>query len=230
MSKPAGGQSGRVRTGVHPDERALMRDKGTSATDKLVTTIRLGKLQKEFTSIGALLDTRHMFDLEDPDKYRPKKAKRSETTKRENILGTDNALVADTAVAKFEETQLQQQLAEVEKSFSTEKLIWKAKSQAPEYFLKREFERQDLVNFCASMKSEQRKGFKTQCKQRLYEICTKIRSTCNKKLNKMSDVFHPDANSQRAHCLYIMRVYKAITAGNLEDPIMENLMVITSIV
>ena len=38
---------------------------------------------------------------------------------------------------------------------------------------------------------------------------------------RMSDIFHPNANSHRAHCQYVMKLYKSVTTDNIEDPILE---------
>ena len=72
----------RMKTGLNPGEREKVIAKGTlSSTDKLVTSLRLRKIEKEHTSTGALLDNRRMHDLEDFDRLRPSKLKGKEKAK-----------------------------------------------------------------------------------------------------------------------------------------------------
>ena len=223
------GKKHKPRTGMREEERVLMRDKGFfSTTDKLVASLRLRKIEREHTSVGSLLDTRTMFELDDPEKFRPTKVKTDKSRKRENIFGlsSDKLEMAETAEKIFKEKELTLQKMGMETLYSTEELIWKSKANAPDYLLKRQFERIDLVKFFSTIKVEQRKKFKKQCRERLFEICEKLRSKCNVSYNNMSDVFHPDANAHRAHCMYIMKLYKYIKAENIEDLILEKLLVI----
>lgn len=218
--------SEKPRTGVREEERAHMRDKGSlSSTDKLVASLRLRKIERDHSSIGALLDTRAMFDLDDPEKLRPTKAKVEKSRKREIIIGLDKVETAEAAEQFFKDNEFTFQMKDKETSYATEELIWKTKSTAPNYLLKRHFERPDLVRFYSTLKVEQRKKFKAKCRERLFDICEKLRSKCRLSYNKMSDVFHPDANAHRAHCLYIMNLYKLISAEVIEDPILDKLLV-----
>ena len=219
-------KSERIRTGILPEERDKMRDKGAlNSTEKLVCSLRLRKIEKEHTSIGALLDNRTLFDLDDPEKFRPIKAKSDKVKgKRENIFGLDKVEVAEMAAKLHQESKLQMNSSKV--SYETEELIWKTKSKASDYFLKRQFEKPELCSFFSSLKPEHRQKFKVQCRERLYDISNKLRAKCQISLTVMSDVFHPEANIHRAHCQYIMKLYKSITAENIEDPVLQKYMVI----
>jgi len=63
-----------------------MRDKtATSETEKLVASLRLKKIELEHKSIGAMLDKRTMFDLDDPEIHRKTPKSRNIYIKRENI-------------------------------------------------------------------------------------------------------------------------------------------------
>ena len=101
----------RMKTGLNPGEREKVIAKGTlSSTDKLVTSLRLRKIEKEHTSTGALLDNRRMHDLEDFDRLRPSKLKGKEKAKKRELARQldAEAKAAAEEVAK-EREQLRQQ-------------------------------------------------------------------------------------------------------------------------
>jgi hypothetical protein len=36
-------------------------------------------------------------------------------------------------------------------------------------------------------------------------------------------VFHPQANAHRVHCIYLLKLYKGISAHTIEDPVLKRL-------
>jgi hypothetical protein len=41
----------------------------------------------------------------------------------------------------------------------------------------------------------------------------------------LNGIFHPDANAQRVHCIYLMKLEKGISAANIEDPVLKEMYI-----
>ena len=214
-------QLNREKTGNKTADRRKMRDKGTlSSTDRLVMNLRLRKIEQEHTSTGTLLDTRRMYDLDEAEKFRVLKARNSDKYKKRDVDLFDDPPRAVEADHKKDEIE---DSLEKCQQYATEELIWKSKSSAPDYTLKRQFERPDLVDFLKNLSAQKKGEFKKECRQQFYKLCDRLRSKCMSSRMKMSDIFHPNANSHRAHCQYVMKLYKNITTENIEDPVLQKL-------
>ena len=45
------------------------------------------------------------------------------------------------------------------------------------------------------------------------------------KLNMdLNGIFHPEANAHRVHCIYLMKLYKGIECGSVEEPILMQML------
>lgn len=214
----------RAHTGTNSLERSKMRDKGSinPSTEKLVTALRLKKIEREHKSVGSLLDTRKMYDLDDPDAHRPPKMKsekaRAVVAKREAV--TEKDIPVDALMQDMEERARQEKCAADNADFATEELLWKNKCNQDDYFLKRRFERPELHNFFVNLNAAQRAEFKIKCRETLRSICKRERKKCFDRLSRMSDLFHFEANEHRAHCQYMLKLHKAIRCEYIEDPVL----------
>ena len=61
------------------------------------------------------------------------------------------------------------------------------------------------------MQVDQKEEYLRSCKEELFKLSRKYRDEMNDMKTEMnkSGMFHPDANTHRAHCLYLTKLYKA---------------------
>jgi len=200
--------------------------------EELVTQGRLKQIEKETRSIGALLDKRHMYDIEEPGRF---KLRESSLARKEAAVRTSSRRNARTSTEIKDSTDAA--LAALRKKgitlatlvsqgFENEELIWKTKASDPQYIVKRKFNHPELQAFRESFNIEQKKIFKEKCLESLTNLAQKYRDEIWEVKDQMDSagIFHPDANTHRAHCMYLMKLYKGITSENIEDPILRNMM------
>ena len=75
------------------------------------------------------------------------------------------------------------------------------------------------------MTLDQKRQFQVSCHEALIDLATKYREEMQamKADMDLAGVFHPDANAHRAHCMYLLKIYKNITSDNIEDPILRKM-------
>jgi len=116
-----------------------------SSTDKLVSSLRLRKIEKEHKSIGALLDKRALYDIIDPGEkrkaIRSKERREQRQNERRDAQQINKLVDHPEDVAKIADKSL------IDTQFQTEKMLWELKSNASSYSLKRRFEKPELEDF-----------------------------------------------------------------------------------
>lgn len=200
--------------------------------EELVTQGRLRLIEKETRSIGALLDKRHMYDIDEPGRF---KLREASLAKKEAAVRTGSRRNARTSADIKSSTEAA--LAALRKKgitlatlvsqgFENEELIWKTKASDPQYTLKRKFNHPELQSFRESFNSDQKKIFKEKCLQALTNLAQRYRDEVWEIKDQMDNagVFHPDANTHRAHCIYLMKLYKGITSEAIEDPVLRGML------
>jgi hypothetical protein len=206
------------------DQPALL-DKAAS---KMVEQVRLQNIEKENKSSGALLDTRTLHKLEEPKVGLNNKAKaKLDTQKR--VESRRNARTEEE-LKKGSEQAINKMMAKgvdivKTSNFENEELIWATKSSDPNYSKKRRFDDPELHAFKNSLSLEDRRMYKSLCHQALVDLATKYREEIEEIRSDMdlAGIFHPDANTHRAHCMYLMKLYGGIRADTIEDPILRKI-------
>jgi hypothetical protein len=198
--------------------RSLMK-----ATEELVTKARLDQIAREHKSIGAILDDRVLYKIEEP-----KKRNRSETFKTALQLQREKELAEEELVKELQQEKMMVHAAKLLKKqndYSTEQQIWKEKSGPATYSQARRFQFPELQKFKEHMTHEQQVQFKRRTNAALMALADKFREECRELKTDMdlNGVFHPEANAHRVHCIYLMKLYKGIRSDTIEDPVLRQL-------
>jgi hypothetical protein len=194
---------------------------------RMVEEVRLKNIEREHRSVGAVLDTRTLVPLVAP-RLRQGALNRAEQEKRRSerrdAVETPTAVMEKSEAAIRSMTRRGEAIVSVD-NFENEELIWTTKTKDPNYSQDRKYYHKDLQHFKDHMSSEQRREFKLQTHERLVELATKYRAEMSRMKEEMdlAGVFHPDANAHRAHCMYLMKLYKGIRADTIEDPVLRKL-------
>jgi hypothetical protein len=199
---------------------------------ELVTMARLKKIESEHKSLGATLDKRLLYKIEDPKLPSSKEDRNThrrtgvtsnqldETVHKDHHLPghtgstkdkkPDRKLSGDSQLSDLQ--RLQQMVNnKVAADFENEELIWKTKSSAANYSLKRKFHNPVLQEFLENLSSEDREQYNRRCREAVFKLSAKLREEMNNSKSNMNEsgVFHPDANTHRTHCMYITKLFKA---------------------
>lgn len=193
------------------------------ATEELVTKARLDQIAREHKSIGAILDDRVLYKIEEP-----KKRNRSETFKTALQLQREKELAEEELVKELQQEKMMVHAAKLLKKqndYSTEQQIWKEKSGPAVYSQARRFQFPELQKFKERMTHEQQVQFKRRTNAALMALADKYREECRELKADMdlNGVFHPEANAHRVHCIYLMKLYKGIRSDTIEDPVLRQL-------
>lgn len=194
---------------------------------KMVEEVRLQTIEKEYKSSGTLLDTRHLFRLDDTNAGRERAQAKLDIQKRvdsrRGARGHDE--IKRTAEATIDKMIAKGDAIVKTSNFDNEELIWATKSSDPNYVKKRKYDDPELHKFKMNMDPDQKKVYKVSCQEALIDLATRYREEMNavKAEMDLSGVFHPDANAHRAHCMYLMRLYNHITADTIEDPVLRKM-------
>lgn len=210
------GTSGGEANAAHVDEKV------DYTASELVYLARLKKIEREHRSIGATLDKRMLYRIEDT---------KIPLKERENRRGginnaSSNACSEDTSKSSKRQTEVvNKDLGGVKvednihgsnpdpisSDFHNEELIWKTKSHSQNYASKRKYHYPELQDFYESLGAEKKADFQHRCREKVLDISRKLRKNYNLMKSEMNQscVFHPEANTHRAHCLYIAKIYKA---------------------
>ena len=194
---------------------------------QMVEEVRLATIEREHRSVGALLDNRTLWPLERPRS----RARAQMRLEQQNRIDSRRGAAVDSAalMEKSEQvvkTMVKKGIAIASTSnFENEELIWATKSREAAYSQKRKFYEKDLHDFKESLSGEQRAAFKQQCRDALHDLASRYREdmTFMKEEMDLAGVFHPDANAHRAHCMYLLKLYKGIRADTIEDPVLRKL-------
>lgn len=198
--------------------------------EDMVTKARLDQIAREHKSIGAVLDDRVLYKIEEP-KRRGKKTlgksalqlMREAEQQKEREENNGGTAQTDTAALSFTGDKTVP-LAGVG-DYTTELQIWKEKSGPAAYSQQRRFQHPDLQKFKESLTHEQLVQFRRRCQLALIALADKFRDECRTQKSDMdiNGVFHPEANAHRAHCIYLMKLYKGIRSDTIEDPVLRQM-------
>lgn len=178
---------------------------------------RLQKIERECRSIGSILDNRNLHPLAE---ITPVGKHQMETEKQEirrnTFLNSGNIETENDDDDKF---------SAIAGDFKEEEMIWKSKSRGAAFTIKRRFEDPSLHKFRNSMNSWQKKKFSKKSRDAVITIAQTCREDLTRLKKEMDDrgIFHPEANAQRAHCIYLLKLYKELNAETVEDPILRKL-------
>lgn len=202
---------------------------------ELVTMARLKKIESEHKSLGATLDKRSLYKIEDPkipsgreDRGTHRRTGVTSTQLEESVHSNETHHLPghsgamkdklDGARKGSEDSQLSDlqkiQLmvhSKVAADFENEELIWKTKASAANYSLKRKFHNPVLQEFLENLSNEDRDQYNKRCRDAVFKLSAKLRDEMNAAKTQMNEsgMFHPDANTHRAHCMYITKLFKA---------------------
>lgn len=196
--------------------------------EELVTASRLKLIEKEHRSIGSILDKRQLCKLEEPKITRRATNRENAdirvASRRSGAAGDELREDAEHAMEELIKKGISLTALQAE-NFQNEELIWKAKSNDPNYTLKRRYDEPDLQKFRENLNSEQKKIYKEKTRESLFNLAQKYRDemTVLKEEMDLAAIFHPDANAHRVHCLYLLKLYKGIRADTIEDPVLRML-------
>jgi len=203
---------------VREREQALLRD-----TEDIVTQARLDKIERQSKSIGALLDNRQIYKLDEPRRVTLKdmQRERKELMKDKMPQGiggqTENGEELDVNVLiEFEERG----------EYRVEHQIWKEKSTPLSYTQKRRYQYPELHMYKEAMDRKKQLQFRKRASDTLVALSNKYREECKvlKTVMDSNSIFHPEANAHRVHCIYLMKLYKGILSENIEDPVLRQMM------
>jgi hypothetical protein len=187
----------------------------SKSTNKAVTQMRIREIEKSVRSMSSILDTRTLFDIENIHKKQSASKKLTAAGKRSANERRGNNTVQSSilnqgllAAAALKEGG--QQVATTTEEYGNEENIWKHKYRTSNYTQKRRFNNPKLHEYYRSLNGEEQKDFKQQCRDSLYAVSNTMRETVAESKAKMDErgVFHPAANAHRAHCAYLLKVYK----------------------
>ena len=191
------------------------------STEELVTQARLNQIAKEHRSLGSILDKRTLYDIEDPKKIATAarlKSKDEEFTRRRAVDVNSQSVEKALDLFKADGNDVANILGE----YNQEMKVWRAKCNEPSYFLKLEHYYPQLVKYRDTLSQAERIVYKKRITDTIIQLSNKYRAeSLQLKLNMdLNSIFHPDANSHRVHCTYLMKLYKGIECTTIEEPIL----------
>jgi hypothetical protein len=213
----AGTREERMVLTSHDDDTDENNEKKVSKnTEKVVANLRIKQIENGIRSISSILDTRLLHELDPIDRKdlngareREKQDKRNNTRRMNNLIFS-SSITNQGAIAL---ELLKEKGIEIQKTteeYEDEERIWKHKYQMTSYSQKRKFENPQLHRYYQHLNTEQQKEFKIQCRETLYKLSSDLRKSHSYLKNEMDQrgIFHPAANAHRAHCLYLLKLYK----------------------
>lgn len=212
------GKSGITRTPGGKSKTVTMDEDGqniSKATNKVVAQMRIREIEKNVRSMSSILDTRTLYSIENVHKKQSASKKLTAAGKRSAHERRDNNTVQSSilnqgllAAAALKAGGVK--MANTTEEYGNEENIWKHKYRTPTYTQKRRFNNPKLHEYFKTLNGEEQKDFKQQCRDSLYAMSTAMRENVAEIKNKMDErgVFHPAANAHRAHCAYLLKVYK----------------------
>jgi len=187
----------------------------SKATNKVVTQMRIREIEKSVRSMSSILDNRTLFDIENVNKVDTASKKLTEagkrsTTNRRGNNTVQSAILNQGLLAAAALRTGGVKMANTTEEYGNEESIWKHKYRTPAYTQKRRFNNPKLHDYYKSLNGEEQKDFKQQCRDSLYAVATTMRDNVSDHKSKLDErgIFHPAANAHRAHCNYLLKVYK----------------------
>ena len=202
-------------SGVHEVEDERQERKVSKSTEKVVANLRMKQIENGIRSISSILDTRKLYELDTTERKdlngareREKQEKRNNTRRVNAILFSSLTNQGNIALELLKEKGIEIQATTEE--YGDEERIWKHKYHTSSYTQKRRFENPKLHEYFQHLNSEEQKEFKIQCRDTLYKLSSELRKNHFNLKNEMDHrgIFHPAANAHRAHCMYLMKLYK----------------------
>jgi hypothetical protein len=187
--------------------------KVSKTTEKAVADLRIKSIENGIRSISSMLDTRVLHELDSVERKNLKLEKKLQekklNTRRGNNLSHD-ALLNQGAMALQLLKSHGQEIAATTEEYGDEEQIWKHKYQTPTYMQKRIFDNPRLHDYFRNLNTEEQREFRIQCRESLYKLSSELRSQLAESKQEMDGrgVFHPHANAHRAHCMYLLKLYK----------------------
>ena len=195
---------------------------------KMVEQVRLQLIETENRSAGALLDTRTLHVLDEPN-VKIGNATQNKLDSQKRVESRRNARVQEEVKKESESAIKNMRVKGIEivktSNYENEELIWATKSSDPNYSKKRRFDNPALQKFKNNLTAEERKLFKSLCHDALVDLSNRYREEVEKIRSDMdlAGIFHPEANAHRAHCMYLMKLYNGIRADTIEDPVLRKM-------
>jgi hypothetical protein len=195
----------------------------------IVRQARLQRLEKEFRSYGSIVDDRQLHHLEEP----PAREKTSSiigeqmkfqmSLRRKGVLHDEMKFDSDTAINNLKRSG--HDFTKEHEEYKDEETIWQSKSSDPKYFVRRRYDHPELQAFFDHMTGAEKKKFREQAFEAVIHLARKCRQEVEKEKTRMDEagIFHPNANAHRAHCIYLLRLHRRISAEAIEDPILRAL-------
>ena len=213
------------------------------ATEELVAVTRLKTIEKEHKSYGSFIDDRQLFPIVDVATPRVRKKVINDDSTVVSSSPNKQPLPSATGVAagttskptasnlttlpaKSDDQSVVSHLTAIAiVNYDNEELIWKTKAQDKLYFQKRIFEEPDLQHFYETLTVQQKTKFRKLCIENLHGLADKYRIEMAKVKENMDGdgIFHPSANAHRVHCMYLMKLYKGISAVTIENPVLRKM-------
>lgn len=182
-----------------------------TTAEKAVSKLRIRQIEKGIRSISSILDNRKLHDLEPVVLRDPLLQERSEMYRNARRVGNVNTHTANQASNAVKMLQMKgMNVVEITDEFGDEEKIWKNKSKQKNYTQKRRFDNPELEQFRNSLNPEQLRMYKSLSREALYQLSVKVRHEVKGSKSRMDDrgVFHSDANAHRAHCAYLLKMYR----------------------
>jgi hypothetical protein len=203
----------------HANFKALMKE-----TEEMVVKARLDQIAREHKSIGAILDDRVLYKIEEPKKRKKRQSFKTALQLQRDAEQRDAAAAEEALVVELAKKEAAENFIPIA-DYTTELKIWKEKSGQSAYSQSRRFQHPDLQKFKDEMSPEMQKQFKKRCTRALIALSDKFREECRAMKSDMdlNGVFHPEANAHRTHCMYLMKLYKGVSAETIEDPILRSM-------
>ena len=191
-----------------------MISNGEYTASELVYMARLKKIERDHKSIGATLDKRILYKIEEPKLPVKDEKNLKRNTLMQSNTTTNNLDGTVDAGLNVDPLQITKKLSAGNiqlNDFENEELMWKTKSGTANYSVKRKFDSPELQEFLDNFTADQKEEYLRRCKEALFKLSRKYRDEMNDMKTEMnkSGMFHPDANTHRAHCLYLTKLYKA---------------------
>jgi hypothetical protein len=187
----------------------------SKSTNKVVAQMRIREIEKSIRSMSSILDNRTLFDIENVNKIQSASKKltsigKNSTRDRRGNNTVQSSILNQGLLAAAALKAGGVKLANTTEEYGDEESIWKHKYRTPSYTQKRRFNNPKLHDYYKSLNGEEQKDFKQQCRDSLYAVSTDMRENVSDMKAKMDErgVFHPAANAHRAHCSYLLKVYK----------------------
>lgn len=209
---------------INPNAAKLLR-----TTEEIVAQARLDQIAKDHKSIGSILDTRAVQPLEEV-RFQTKKAIKLDIEKRLQARRGGRAeydilSATNLAVEKFKEQGIN--VDSLTGNYELEEQIWKEKTRKLAYSQRRRFQQPLLHEFSQKMNDKQRAEYREKVAGALVELAEKYRKECVELKTEFdsSGIFHPEANAHRAHCMYLIKLNKGISADTIEDPVLKSMFI-----